>query len=81
MKLVSDRYTIYINGNNVTMACNQTRMPHSLSNLCITHNDIDFYLKTQRMGYNEKSEALRAVIVSGDIAKLNNITNERFDKA
>lgn len=81
MKLVSDRYTIYINGNSVTMACNHTRMPHSLSNLCITFNDLAFYLQTQREGNEGREKALKEVILSGNIKRLNTITGQNFIQA
>lgn len=78
MKLISDHYTIYVNNNNVIMACNQTRMPHSLSNLCIIFNDLAFYAKTKAMGYDEQAQALQEVVLSGDIQRLNKITGQNF---
>lgn len=80
IKYQSKQHTLYVNDNSVTMACNQTKMPHCLSNLSITFNDLPFYAKTQNMSDANKVQALKQLILKGDIDKLNKITGDTFKR-
>lgn len=79
--LKSSKYTLYINGSSVTLVDNHSRLPHSLSNLPISTHDILFYMATQAMGNDEKSERLKQLIIGtfdDNIDRLNKITYQDF---
>lgn len=82
--LKSSQYTLYIDGANVTLVDNHSRLPQSLSNLIISTHDILFYMATQAMNNDEKADRLKQLIVGthdDNLDRLNKITYQDFKTA
>ena len=79
--LKSSQYTLYIDGANVTLVDNHSRLPQSLSNLIISTHDILFYMATQAMSNDEKADRLKQLIIGthdDNLDRLNKITYQDF---
>lgn len=82
--LKSSQYTIYIDGSNVTLVDNHSRLPQSLSNLIISTHDILFYMATQAISNDEKADRLKQLIIGthdDNLDRLNKITYQDFKPA
>lgn len=79
--LKSSQYTLCIDGSNVTLVDNHSRLPQSLSNLIISTHDILFYMATQAMSNDEKADRLKQLIIGthdDNLDRLNKITYQDF---
>ncbi len=72
IKLVSDNYTIFINGKAVTMMCNTTNIAHSLSNLGVSD------IKYQGMGIDDIENKLKDMLIANDVNQFNALTGSNF---
>jgi len=82
--LKSSQYTLCIDGSNVILVDNHSRLPQSLSNLIISTHDILFYMATQAMSNDEKADRLKQLIVGthdDNLDRLNKITYQDFKTA
>ena len=79
--LKSSQYALYIDGANVTLVDNHSRLPQSLSNLIISTHDILFYMATQAISNDEKADRLKQLIIGthdDNLDRLNKITYQDF---
>ena len=82
--LKSSQYTLCIDGSNVILVDNHSRLPQSLSNLIISTHDILFYMATQAMSNDEKADRLKQLIIGthdDNLDRLNKITYQDFKTA
>lgn len=75
----SSQYTIFVDANGfVTMCDNNTRLPHSLTNLPVMFGDIEAYMHLQTLTIQGVESYFKKLIVEGNITKLNRITCSDF---